>query len=125
MPWVRLLSHVLNEPHLILPAYLVLLALVLLIQGGPSLVIELLLLLPGLPYTFLDVLTLLHLLQLPNLLHLLEHLGVKSDALCHLLLQVGTRWGLAARVCRSLELKDMKRVSQRVNAHIGLILFTC
>lgn len=52
----------LNEPHLILSAYLVLLALVLLTQDGLPLVVELLLLLPRLPQTFLYVLTLLHLL---------------------------------------------------------------
>lgn len=52
----------LDKPQLILPAYLVLLALVLLIQGVPPLVVELLLLLPRLPQTFLHVLTLLHLL---------------------------------------------------------------
>ena len=84
----RLLRHVLDEPKLTLSTNLFLLTLMLLIQSSPPLLVHLLLLLPRPLQTFLHVLSLLHLLQLPNLLHLLQHLGVESDPLCYLLLRV-------------------------------------
>lgn len=61
-PWGGLLSHVLNEPLLILPSYLLLPTLMLLVQFIPSLLVELLLLLPHPLQPFLHVLPLLHLL---------------------------------------------------------------
>lgn len=86
---VRLLRHVLNEPHLILPAYLVLLSLVLLIHNVSALLEQPILFLPCPLHPLLDLLTLLHLLQLSDLLHLLQHFRVDLDPLRHLHLSMG------------------------------------
>lgn len=65
------LCHVLDETQLILPAYLFLSTLVLLEKSFPLLLVHLLPLLSNSTHAFLDLLPLMHLLQLCDLLNLL------------------------------------------------------